>query len=400
MRIICTQIMLLLLVLPVSVQALTLNAALRIAREHNQNLQMSRRKIEIGRENFKAAGRFLQDNPVLSADYTGKRNSSDSYTIGIGQTFELRGQRDNREAIADKGIKEARCNTRELWLNLKNKIRQIYIENWALQQKLDLYQEAATKEKAVADYARMRVAGGEDSPDVLAVTTMEFGRMQRIFYNLQAQRSVLKSRLSFLLGGSRIDAIDPSFKKDFTFPSLPISPGLLQDNPAIKALEAKIAKARSLYRLTKKNGYFPSIQAGLSAGSDTGERTVTASLSIPLPLFNTRRPEAAAAFDQIRQDIEQKMSLINRLKSRLDIISARMAALKKEELFFKKKVLPRLYGYLARSAKRYRQGEIDIFAYDNATRQYLETKKNYIGILQNILALKSDIPILIGENNE
>jgi len=400
MRIICTQIMLLLLVLPVSVQALTLNAALRIAGEHNQNLQMSRRKIEIGRENFKAAGRFLPENPVLSADYTGKRDSSDSYTIGIGQTFELRGQRDNRKAIAGKGIEESRCNTRELWLKLKNKIRQIYIENWALQQKLDLYQEAAKKEKAVADYARMRVAGGEDSPDVLAVTTMEFGRMQRIFYNLQAQRSVLKSRLSFLLGGSRVDAIDPSFKKDFTFPSLPISPGLLQDNPAIKALEAKIAKARSLYRLTKKNGYFPSVQAGLSAGSDSGERTVTASLSIPLPLFNTLRPEAAAAFDQIQQDIEQKMSLMNRLQSRLDIISARMAALKKEELFYKKKVLPRLHGYLARSAKRYRQGEIDIFAYDNASRRYLETKKNYIGILQNILALKSDIPILIGENNE
>lgn len=400
MRIIYNQIMLLLLVLPVSAQALTLNAALRIAKEHNQNLQMSRRKIEIGRENFKAADRFLPENPVLSADYTGKRNSSSSYTIGLGQTFELRGQRDNRKAIAGKGIEEARCNTRELWLNLKNKIRQIYIENWALQQKLDLYQEAAKKEKAVADYARRRVAGGEDSPDVLAVTTMEFGRIQRIFYNLQAQRSVLESRLSFLLGGSRVDAIDSTFKKDFTFPSLPISPGLLQDNPGIKALAAKIAQAGSFYRLTKKNGYFPSVQAGLSAGSDTGERTITASLSIPIPLFNTREPEAAAAFYQIQQDSEQKMSLMNRLQSRLKVISSRMHALKKEKLFYEKKVLPQIHGYLVRFAKRYRHGEIDIFAYDNAAGRYLETKKNYIEILQNILALKSEIKALVGVNNE
>ena len=400
MRIIGTQIMLLLLVLPVSVQALTLNAALRIARAHNQDLQMSRREIAIGRENFKAAGRFLQDNPVLSADYTGKRNSKNSYTIGLDQTFELRGQRDNRKTIAGQGIEESRYNTRELWLSLKNKIIRIYIENWALQQKLALYKEAAGREKTVADYARRRVAGGEDSPDALAVTTMEFGRIQGIFYNLQAQRSVLKSRLSSLLGGSKVDTIDSSFKKDFTLPALPVAPGLLQGNPAIKALEAKIAKARSFYRLTKKNGYFPSVQAGLSAGSDTGERTVTASLSIPLPLFNTRQPEAAAAFDQIQQVIGQKKSLMNRLESRLKVIRARLEALKQEELFYKKKVLPRLHGYLARFAKRYRHGEIDIFAYDNAARQYLEAKKNYIGILQDILALKADIPILIGENHE
>ncbi len=400
MKTICTQIMLLLLVLPVSAQALTLDAALRIAKEHNQNLQMSRREIAIGQENFKAAGRFLPDNPVLSADYTGKRNSKNSYTIGIGQTIELRGQKKNREVMAGKGIEESRCNAQELWLNLKNRITRIYIENWALQQKFALYKEAAGREKTVADYARRRVAGGEDSPDVLAVTTMECGRIQRIFYNLQAQRSVLKSRLSFLLGGRRVDVIDPSFKKDFASSALPLAPGLLQDNPAIKALEAKIAKARSFYRLTRKNGYFPSVQAGLSAGSDSGERTVTASLSIPLPLFNNREPEAAAAAYQIQQDMGQKMSLMNRLQSRLNVIQARLAALKKEELFYKKKVLPRLHGYLARFAQRYRHGEIDIFAYDNAARQYLETKKNYIGILQDILALKADIPMLIGENNE
>jgi len=55
---------------------------------------------------------------------------------------------------------------------------------------------------------------------------------------------------------------------------------------------------------------------------------------------------------------------------------------------------------LARFEKRYRNGEIDIFAYENATRRYLETRKNYIEILQNILSLKSDIKALIGEDNE
>lgn len=400
MRIIGTQIMLLLLVLPVSVQALTLNAALRIAKEYNQNLKMSRSQIAIGRENLKAAGRFLQENPVLSADYTGKRDSSNSYSVGIGQTFEIRGQKDNREAIASKSIEESRYNTQGLWLKLQDKIVRIYIENWALQQKSDLYQEAARQEKALADYARRRVASGEDSPDLLAITTMEFARVQKIICDLQAQGNVLKSRLSFLLGGSKVDAIDPSFKKDFTCPLLPLSPRLLQDNPGIKALAAKIAQAGSFYRLTKKNGYFPSVQAGLSAGSDTGERTITASLSIPIPLFNTREPEAAAAFYQIQQDSEQKMSLMNRLQSRLKVISARMHALKKEKLFYEKKVLPQIHGYLARFAKRYRNGEIDIFAYDNAAGRYLETKKNYIEILQNILALKSEIKALVGVNNE
>lgn len=400
MKKIPVRIILLLFLLPVSVHALTLNEAIRMAGEHNQALRMSRREIGIREENLKAASRFFQENPVLSADYTGKESSRNSYTIGIGQTFEVRGQRNDREIIARRGIEESRFNARGLWLKLKNKIVQTYIDNWALEQKISLYKEALKKEKALEEYARMRVMNGENSPDILAVATMEFARTQEIFHNLQAKRRALKSKLSTLLGGKEVDEIDPSFKRDFTFPSFPILQSLLRNNPGIKAIEAKIEKAKSLYELTKKNGYFPSIQAGLSAGSDAGERTITASLSIPLPLFNTKRPEAAAAFYQIQQNIDKKSSLMTRLKYRLNVIQANMESLQKEDLFYKKKVLPQIHGYLARFEKRYRNGEIDIFAYENATRRFLQIRKNYIEILQSILSLKSNIKALIGEDDE
>jgi len=52
-----------------------------------------------------------------------------------------------------------------------------------------------------------------DYTGVLAVTTTELGRIQVIFYNFQAQGNVLKSKLSFLLGGRQVDVIDSSFKK-------------------------------------------------------------------------------------------------------------------------------------------------------------------------------------------
>lgn len=394
------QIIVILFLFPVSVHALTLHEAIRMAGEHNQDLRISRREIEIRAENLKAASRFFQENPILSSDYTGKESSRNSYTIGIGQTIEVRGQRIDREAIARKGIEESRCNARGLWLHLKNKIVQIYVRNWALEQIISLYKEALEKEKALEDYARMRVANGEDSADILAVATMEFARTQRIFQDLQAEKSTLKASLSALVGGEKVDEIDPSFKKDFTFPSFPRLQSPLRNNPEVKAIEARIEKAKFSYNLTKKNGYFPSVQAGLSAGGDSGETTVTASLSIPLPLFNTNGPEAAAAFYQIQRSIDEKTSLMNRLRSRLKNIQASMESLKNEHLFYKKKILPRVHGYLGRFEERYRNGEIDIFAYENATRRYLETRKNYIEILQNILSLKSDIKGLIGEDDE
>ena len=314
---------------------LSLDAFLAEVAQNNLEYAAQRYNVSIAQAEIAKAKVF--PNPVLGSGYMGDVSGNDmpsNFNLGITQTFLTAGKRRAGIEVAEGNYRVAGSTLEDFFRNLRAAAANGFIDALAaqliVQQKkrsaeaLDRLVEANEKRFRAGDLAEIdvtqsRVEAQQFHSELLAAEA----NLQRAVIALS--QFLGKERSSVTLNPEgRLEEIPP---KNFSLPEL-VEEALQKRPDVVSAWHAREA-ARSGVKLAKANR-FPDVDIGLTwqrTGKSTNEispspqfNSLGLSMSIPLPILNTKRAELEIA--RLTSEQAEKNWQAVRLKTEVEIRQA------------------------------------------------------------------------------
>lgn len=380
---------------PASTSApLTLAQALELALARNRDLMVSRRDLEVSRGRLRQA-RTYPLNPELIVDgdagrAKGRGDDNDRRgvgggSIGISQAIEIRGQRGLRERGAESEV------ARSEWL-LRDGERQVVADTTrafgdllVAQERLGLAQDAvalATRLKETAD--TLAQAGSVPELDALRAEVELRRASNRVTLDGASVGTATRS-LAFLTGApaqAELRASGPLL--------LDPVPGSLDEllatarvqRPDVKAAEAAVASATASVALVRAERFLPAVTASVSYGEavdfDSTNRRVLFGLSVPLPLWNRREGDLAAAEAEVRKQEALRDGLLAQIEREVATAYQQFAAAQRVVDDLLRRIVPAQEQAAALMQEGYRLGQFRLTEALQAQRDLVDGRAGYL----------------------
>lgn len=333
-------------------------------------------------------------DPMLSAGMMYLPLSSfdpreDGMTMGsveIGQRLPAPGTRGAREAVARQAHRAAELEAEEVELGVVTGVKDSYYELLFVDRALEVLGRNRALLIDLAAVARARFAVGRaPQQDVLRAQT-EVTRIEEQIAGLQASRVASEVRINALLlrpaerpiaavypeevralalsgpgpGAFTAAALDGGFGEGL--PSLAeLQEQAVRDRPMLLAHVHRIAAARERVRLAERER-FPDVDLMVGYGARWGrEDMVSASVSVPLPVFASRKQDQAVieAEQELVADELRHHQMVAELRAE---IAARYAALgrtREQILLLNQGVIPQAHATIESATAAYQAGSVE-----------------------------------------
>lgn len=383
-------------------EALTLDAAIRIALEKNPQLAAMRKSIEAAEGRIKQAQ--LIPNPRLGYNAEeisgqGKDLGKGQNTFGISQLFETGGKRSLRTEVAKKEKTVVELEYETLALNIESKTKQAFYEVLAAKEGLKIAEGTLTIAMNLEDAARKRLEAG-DIPQI-EVFKAEVEVAQAINYKIKAETELLNAqkRLFTVMGEPDVQPGDPvgSLYTETTALDLDkLQTYLLQNYPLLKASKQNIKVANTRVKQAKKE-IIPNldISAGYGRDGEAEEDIARFAVEVPFPIFNRNQGKIAESRSLVEKAERDYRALHNNLLLQLNQTFSAYGAQSKQVKLFIEEILPRAKQSLNLAAEGYREGEFSYLDVLDAQRTLAQARASYISTLKGLNVTIAELERLI-----
>lgn len=238
-------------------------------------------EVSLEVENFLGSGGFSGVNRTES-------------TLAVGQTLELGGRRQSRQAAAQAEVDVARLRLALLQADLRQSVREQYADASAARQRIELARTALERAQDLARIATILVEAGRDPPlralrAQSAVSEAE-AELQRAIVDFATARRGLA-----VLFGSDQPIGDVALLTDITLPSTstPDATRSLE----LRLAEAEVRAAELIIRRERAIGRpnLVTVQGGVRRFQESGDAAFVVGVSAPIPVRDQNRGSVAAA---------------------------------------------------------------------------------------------------------
>ena len=373
---------------------LTLSGAIQEALARNRDLAVARTELEISRGRLRQA-RIYPHNPelILEGDAGRGRGREDSADrrglwgtrIGLGQVLEIRGQRGLRSRVAESDAARAEWEVQETERDVVSATMRAFSEVLIAQERLALAREMLdlfSRLKSTAeDLAR---AGAVPELDALRAEV----ERRRVATRLTLEEGALaaaKGNLSLLIGVPQ----GSPFRVTGLLLFEPIKGGPQElvatarsRRPDLKAEEAALQSAAAALRLIQAERVVPSVTFSASysrsADYDAYNQRGILGVSVPLPFFNRREGDLAAAEAAVRKGEAQRERILARIEKEVSIAYEAHSAGQKVVKEFAARIVPAHEENVRLIEQGYRLGEFRLTEALLAQRDLFETRSGYL----------------------
>jgi cobalt-zinc-cadmium efflux system outer membrane protein len=280
----------------------TLNTVLELALAHNPTMAGAQGYMRQSRGEQVAAGAYL--NPSISG-YAGRGSIRDpstgvsitERTVTVQQPLEWQGKRRARQQAADAGAAGASAAMEEARLNVIVEAKVAFYNLLLAQRDTELAGQNLVMVEEVLRTVKARVAAGEATPFETMKATVEVQKAKKEVARAQNVLVVVRAKLDMVTAGmlGRHFSIQGDFE--------PLQQGLDPEALAARAME----QHPTLRRLTKlvdqaefnatleRESRIPNVTLQGNYHREAGDESVTAGLSVPLPLWYRRQGEIETA---------------------------------------------------------------------------------------------------------
>ena len=228
------------------------------------------------------------------------------WTVGaaIGLLLVSHAQRAAQTAQARAGVRAARLMLSASGWAVRSQVRLAFIALWAAEQNVALDQRMLNERLIIQGRVSQRARAGWVSP--LAAARAEQAAQAAILQLTQAQGAVRSARIALASAVGVPDTALRDAKLDFAaMQNAPVMPdasrlalwrtAALEHRADVRAAAAQEQAARAALQLalTQRDGGPPTIAPGFER--DQGANRLTATATLPLPLFNQHQGQIAAA---------------------------------------------------------------------------------------------------------
>lgn len=385
--------------------ALTLDAAIRLALENNPEIRVLAADIASARGEVITARTW--DNPEISGAYRpGRLSGAGEPTrvewvhgaLGLQQTILFPGKRTLQRAVADKNVEGRELALAGFRSQLSIQVRRAYYSLLAAQQVLPLREQRLTLAKTFVEAARKKVEAGV-APDFEATKAeVEVVNAQTALRLSQAQVVTARAALNTLLGRKPDGPLllIGTLNADIRLPDEQNLLGqTLSRNPSFKIQAAEVERTGLNLRLVRKSRY-PDFTVGPAYESEPGLQTFSFGVSLPLPLWDKKKgPIATATAEQ-----QRALAELERLRQEIfrDVISAaqNLAAVKDALANYTPELFDRLKGALDSTQQSYSEGRTPLLLFLETQRTYFETQAGYFESLQRLYDSQAELESAVG----
>jgi len=314
-------------------RALTLDAALALARERGPAIRASRAGVDEARARLLGASLPLRDNPQFVGAAGRRASDGGDHTdgeIGVSQTFEIGGKRGARVDGARAAVAGAVSSDEEFSRSFLREVAVAFYEALHAEGRMGLSTAAEDVALEVLRVAERRQSAGDAS--LLEVNLARVAQARTRSERRAAEAGLLAAygELRGLLG---LGPAEP-FRLEgelrsagrFTLEQLQAS---VQGRADLRLLAARSDEARAERRLGQAERW-PDLGLGVRYQRDEGDDVVLGTLAITLPLFERgqgRRAEADARLRRLDLELEAgQRRAESDVRTAFDVHARRLAA--------------------------------------------------------------------------
>ena len=376
--------------LPTAATALTLDQAWQKAEAANPVLQSARANLAATEGQLSDAQGLLWNNPQISAErvrrdvpQAGSSQRQREWNGGISQTFEIAGQQGYRREAATQELAALQSALQETRRQVRAEVEQRFVRVLALQLRIAAEAETLKLVQGAAIVVGKRVAAGEDSrlDGNLAQVEAERGRNQLAALGEQLTESRAELASALQMAPESLPEVDGELAPRVGPYTLDQLLANAANRPRLRALELRETAARNRLNLERAAAY-PDITVGVSSGregaSDSREKLVGFSVSLPLPLFRRNAGGIGRATTELTQAQIERQAAGRDTPAQVRTLWLKVESLRARVKRLENAVLASLDENQRLSSISYRAGEIGLLQLIVVNRQVLDGRRDLL----------------------
>lgn len=280
----------------------TLNTVLELALEHNPAMAGAQGYMRQSRGQQVAAGAYLNPSVSGTAGRGSIRDPSTGVkiterTVTVEQPLEWQGKRRARQQAADAGAAGASAAMEEARLNVTAEAKVAFYNVLFAQRDVELAGQNLAMVEEVLRTVKARVAAGEATPFETMKATVEVQKAKKEAARAQNALVVVRAKLDMVTAGR----LGRQFSIQGDFESLQrgldldvLEARAMEQHPTLRRL-SKLVEQAEFSATLEKESRIPNVTVQGSYHREAGDESVTAGLSVPLPLWYRRQGEIETA---------------------------------------------------------------------------------------------------------
>lgn len=392
-------------------EPLPLDSALSIALRHNPALNAARERADAGRARIRPAGALpdpmlmvgIDNLPLGRETMSEPSNLPDEMTmrtVGLSQTVPYPGKLKARVRVAQSDVTamEARADADRVMLI--RDVKNAYYELMYVTSALGILRETQTLLLNMQRAAEARYVAGAGEQRAVLDARVEASRLSSEAAALEEQRRTLAARVASLIGSDV-----PVIAAAFALPPTSSLPSLaeLQDaaarhNPELREISAQL-DARGQETVLARKEALPDFDIAVRYGQRTGRPDmVSASVSVPLPVFKRRKQDALvqAAEAELRGARADLESARNRLRAEVAARFAQLQRVRTQLTIFSQSILPEAQASVESATASFEAGRAELYAVLQRRQQLLTYRTEYQRLLTELAQNVAELEVLVG----
>ncbi len=300
-------------------------------------------------------------------------------TFTVEQPLEWVGKRQARQEAAQAGVAGASAALDEARLSLAADVKVAFYQVLYAQRDADLAAQNVTTVEEVLRTVKARVAAGEATSFDTMKADVEVQKAQKEVARARNTLIVAKARLNTLTSGAL--GTQFSLRGEFRSVTQNIDPArlasqALEEHPTMRRLSKLIEQADHSVRYERASRV-PTVSIQGSYHREAGDESLTAGLSVPLPLWYRRQGEIESALGaQYRAEAERRRTH-NDLAQAITQHAQEVRTAQDQLQVFETGLLKQAERTLAVARTSFRQGAASLLEVLDAQRVYRQTLLEY-----------------------
>jgi cobalt-zinc-cadmium efflux system outer membrane protein len=380
---------------------LTLEAAIHLALTNNPEIRVLSADITEARGESTTAKTWQNPEISVAPGFKQFRESSDKQFHGdfsLEQTFEWPGKRALRRAVAEKNIAVRQLALDGFRSQLAIQVRRDYMNLLVAHDVVALRERRLAIARSFVAAARKRVDAGFAPEFEVTKAEVEVVAAQKALREALAQHDAARIALNSLMGRKPDEplAIADILAGDATMPTpFNLLEKALTLNPAIKIQEAE-AERTGLSLQSIRKSRLPDFKAGPSIEYTRDEQIIGLGISLPLPLWNTKKGEIATATAEQERALAELEKLRREILRDVTTAAQNLAAAKDSLAYYTPALREKLHAELDAAGQSYSEGRTQLLLYLEAQRTYFDTQADYLETLQKVYGAQAELESAFG----
>jgi outer membrane protein, heavy metal efflux system len=302
----------------------TLNQVVQLALQHNPVVNGAEAVLEQSQSQRVTAGAYLNPTITGSAGRGSLRDPSTGVsiterTITVEQPLEWLGKRAARQRAADAGIAGALAGMEETQVMVKADVKGAFFQLLFAQQDAQLARENLKTVEDLVKLVNARVSTREAPKFELVKVTVELQKSKKVLAGADNALLVARAKLNTVTGKvlGESFAIQGEFETVRAGLDLRVLTDQARDRqPALRRQQRVVEQAEFTIE-QERASRMPNVAVIGQYHREAGDESLTAGLSVPLPIWYRRQGEIGTAMgthrraqaerDRLRQEVEQSI---------------------------------------------------------------------------------------------